>query len=79
MRTNIVLDHEIRERYRLIIIATDQGNPQLTGTTALIVRVIDTNDNRPTFPQHKTIFIPEGKLYFKFKFINSILIRSFNW
>ncbi|XP_058795788.1 protein dachsous [Phymastichus coffea] len=59
VRTNIVLDREIREKYRLTIIATDQGNPQLTGTTALSIRVIDINDNQPTFPERKIISIPE--------------------
>lgn len=63
VRTNIVLDREIREQYRLTIIATDQGNPQLTGTTALSVRVIDINDNQPTFPStpQSVIFVSEGK------------------
>lgn len=63
MRTNIVLDREIREQYRLTIIATDQGNPQLTGTTALSVRVIDINDNQPTFPSlpQSIIFVSEGE------------------
>lgn len=62
VRTNIVLDREIREKYRLTIIATDQGNPQLTGTAALSVRVIDINDNQPTFPEHSIISISEGEL-----------------
>lgn len=61
VRTNIVLDREIREKYRLTIIATDQGNPQLTGTAALSVRVIDINDNQPTFPEHNVISVSEGK------------------
>ncbi|XP_076174537.1 dachsous cadherin-related 1 [Ptiloglossa arizonensis] len=60
VRTNIVLDREIREKYRLTIIATDQGNPQLTGTAALSVRVIDINDNQPTFPEHSIISVTEG-------------------
>ncbi|XP_017885796.1 protein dachsous-like [Ceratina calcarata] len=60
VRTNIVLDREIREKYRLTIIATDQGNPQLTGTAALSIRVIDVNDNQPTFPEHSIISVSEG-------------------
>ncbi|XP_072754595.1 protein dachsous isoform X1 [Anoplolepis gracilipes] len=60
VRTNIVLDREVREKYRLTIIATDQGNPQLTGTAALSVRVIDVNDNQPTFPKHSVISVSEG-------------------
>ena len=61
VKTNIVLDREIREKYRLTIIATDQGNPQLTGTAALSIRVIDINDNHPTFPEQSIISIPEGE------------------
>lgn len=61
VRTNIVLDREIRENYRLTIIATDQGNPQLTGTAALSIRVLDINDNQPTFPEHKIITVSEGQ------------------
>ncbi|XP_066594153.1 protein dachsous [Prorops nasuta] len=60
VRTNTVLDREIREKYRLTIIATDQGNPQLTGTAALSVRVIDINDNQPTFPEHNVVSVSEG-------------------
>ncbi|KAF7991481.1 hypothetical protein HCN44_008793 [Aphidius gifuensis] len=60
VRTNIVLDREIRDKYRLTIIATDQGNPQLTGTAALSIRVIDVNDNQPTFPVHNVISVSEG-------------------
>ncbi|XP_071648094.1 protein dachsous [Temnothorax longispinosus] len=60
VQTNIALDREIREKYRLTIIATDQGNPQLTGTAALSVRVIDVNDNQPTFPEHSIISVSEG-------------------
>jgi protocadherin-16/23 len=63
VRTNIVLDREIREKYRLTIIATDQGTPQLTGTAALNIRVIDINDNQPTFPEHKIISVSESKLF----------------
>ncbi|XP_011502737.1 PREDICTED: protein dachsous [Ceratosolen solmsi marchali] len=62
VRTNIVLDREIREKYRLTIIATDQGSPQLTGTTALNIRVIDINDNQPTFPEHKIIYVSEDTI-----------------
>ncbi|KAJ8676739.1 hypothetical protein QAD02_012526 [Eretmocerus hayati] len=60
VRTNIALDREVLEKYRLTVIAIDQGNPQLTGTTALSVRVIDINDNQPTFPEPKSILVAEG-------------------
>ncbi|XP_063241640.1 protein dachsous [Bacillus rossius redtenbacheri] len=60
VKTNIVLDREIRDTYRLTVIATDEGNPQLTGTATLRVTIIDVNDNPPTFPPHSVITVSEG-------------------
>lgn len=62
IRTNIVLDREIRDAYRLTVISTDEGVPQMTGTTAVSVRVLDANDNRPTFPPRSSITVPEDAL-----------------
>lgn len=61
VKTNIVLDREIREMYKLTVIATDEGDPQMTGTATLRINVVDVNDNQPTFPSPNSIFIPEGK------------------
>lgn len=61
VKTNIVLDREIRDTYRLTIIATDEGSPQLTGTSTLRINIVDVNDNQPTFPPHRAITISEGK------------------
>ncbi|XP_055386024.1 protein dachsous [Condylostylus longicornis] len=60
VRTNIVLDREIRDLYRLKVIATDEGVPQMTGTTTIHIRVIDINDNQPTFPPTRIINVSEG-------------------
>lgn len=60
VRTNIVLDREIREQYTLKIIATDVGLPQLTTTGTLLVRVLDVNDNQPTFPPNNFVTVSEG-------------------
>jgi len=60
VKTNIVLDREIQEEYRLTIIATDEGSPQLSGTCLLRINVIDSNDNLPTFPPHSTVSITEA-------------------
>ena len=62
VKTNIVLDREIRDTYRLKVIATDEGVPQMTGTAFIMVNIIDKNDNHPTFPHHSVINISEGKL-----------------
>ena len=59
VKTNIVLDREIQDKYRLTIIATDEGSPQMTGTCLLQINVIDVNDNLPTFPPHSVVSISE--------------------
>ena len=59
VKTNIVLDREIQDRYRLTIIATDDGSPQMTGTCLLQINVIDINDNQPVAP-HAVVNISES-------------------
>jgi protocadherin-16/23 len=61
VKTNIVLDREIRDAYRLTVIATDEGVPQLTGTSTLCINIVDVNDNQPTFPPHSVISVSEGE------------------
>ncbi|XP_014247424.1 protein dachsous [Cimex lectularius] len=61
VKMNIVLDREIRDNYKLTVIATDEGMPQLTGTSTILVNIVDVNDNQPTFPPHSVITINEGK------------------
>ncbi|KAF2367299.1 Cadherin [Trinorchestia longiramus] len=60
VKTNIVLDREIRETYRLTIIATDEGAPEMTGTCTLRINIVDVNDNQPTFPPHSLVQVSEG-------------------
>ncbi|XP_060803701.1 protein dachsous [Amyelois transitella] len=60
VKTNIVLDREIRETYKLTVIATDEGDPQMTGTATLRINVVDVNDNQPTFPPPNLISVSEG-------------------
>nr|CAD7262840.1 unnamed protein product [Timema shepardi] len=59
VKTNIVLDREIRDTYKLTVIATDEGVPQLTGTSTLRISIVDVNDNPPTFPPHSVISVSE--------------------
>ncbi|XP_036340340.1 protein dachsous-like [Rhagoletis pomonella] len=65
VKTNIVLDREIRDMYKLKVIATDEGVPQMTGTALIRVHIVDVNDNQPTFPPHSVISVSEDnkKLY----------------
>lgn len=60
LKTNIVLDREIRDNYRLTVIATDEGVPQMTGTARIRINIVDVNDNQPTFPPHSIITISEA-------------------
>ncbi|XP_030238562.1 protein dachsous [Drosophila navojoa] len=60
VRTNIVLDREIRDVYSLKIIATDEGVPQMTGTSTIRVHIVDVNDNQPTFPPNNVISVSEA-------------------
>ncbi|KAF0763784.1 protein dachsous [Aphis craccivora] len=60
VKTNIVLDSEIRDTYKLTVIATDEGTPQMTGMATIRIIVIDINDNRPSFPPRPAINVKEG-------------------
>lgn len=59
VRTNTVLDREIRDTYLLTLVATDDGQPPRTGSCTLHITVIDANDNQPVFPPDTVISIRE--------------------
>ncbi|XP_060935154.1 protocadherin alpha-C2-like [Limanda limanda] len=43
------LDREQQAVHNLMLTAVDEGTPARSGTASVIVRVLDTNDNAPTF------------------------------
>ncbi|XP_036096460.1 LOW QUALITY PROTEIN: protocadherin alpha-2-like [Molossus molossus] len=45
------LDREETASVNLLLVATDGGKPELTGTVQLLINVLDVNDNEPTFDQ----------------------------
>ncbi|XP_012583222.1 PREDICTED: protocadherin beta-14 [Condylura cristata] len=45
------LDHEEENELRLTLIALDGGSPPKSGTTLVLIKVLDINDNAPEFPQ----------------------------
>ncbi|KAM5214051.1 protocadherin alpha-2-like [Hipposideros larvatus] len=45
------LDREETPEVNLLLVATDGGKPELTGTVQLLIKVLDVNDNEPTFDQ----------------------------
>ncbi|XP_072266583.1 protocadherin-17 isoform X5 [Pyxicephalus adspersus] len=47
--TSRPLDREIQDEYNVTIIARDNGNPSLDSTNSFSVRILDENDNPPSF------------------------------
>ncbi|NXF93680.1 PCDA2 protein, partial [Eubucco bourcierii] len=45
------LDRETVPVHRLVLAASDEGRPSLTGTMELLITVLDANDNAPQFNQ----------------------------
>ncbi|NXF93678.1 PCDA2 protein, partial [Eubucco bourcierii] len=45
------LDRETVPVHRLVLTASDEGRPSLTGTMELLITVLDANDNAPQFNQ----------------------------
>uniref|UniRef100_A0A8C6RJI9 Cadherin domain-containing protein n=1 Tax=Nannospalax galili TaxID=1026970 RepID=A0A8C6RJI9_NANGA len=43
------LDRELASEFPLVVKATDEGKPELTGTLELHITVLDVNDNAPVF------------------------------
>ncbi|KZC05970.1 Cadherin-89D, partial [Dufourea novaeangliae] len=49
IRVSGVLDRESMSTHRLVVIARDNGSPQLSSTVEIEVNVLDVNDNAPMF------------------------------
>ncbi|XP_006866296.1 PREDICTED: uncharacterized protein LOC102837094 [Chrysochloris asiatica] len=65
-----LLDREESPELHLLLVATDGGKPELTGTVQLLITVLDANDHAPTFD--RTLYkvkllenIPNGTLVIK--------------
>ncbi|XP_041845363.1 protocadherin gamma-C5-like isoform X4 [Melanotaenia boesemani] len=56
------LDREKQSAHELLLTASDGGNPVKTGTTKVIVTVLDNNDNVPVFKRpFYNISVPENR------------------
>ncbi|XP_013394251.1 cadherin-87A-like, partial [Lingula anatina] len=68
----VIFDREEKDTYTLLLVARDNGQPPLQSNRYLTVKVLDVNDNPPSFPTFQngstipvTFFVPEGvKDYF---------------
>ncbi|XP_031801024.1 protocadherin-19 isoform X4 [Sarcophilus harrisii] len=55
------LDRETQARYNYRITALDGGDPPRMGTVGLAIKVIDSNDNNPVFPEPTySVSVPEN-------------------
>ena len=54
--TRTMLDHEAVDRYDLHIVAIDNGIPAMSTTVPVTIRVLDANDNGPTFDEASYTF-----------------------
>ncbi|KAL5017401.1 hypothetical protein ScPMuIL_006990 [Solemya velum] len=50
IRAEIVYDREKEDRYDLLLVARDRGDPFLETTRFLTIKILDVNDNLPVFP-----------------------------
>lgn len=57
--TDGLIDREDRAFYHLVVKATDQGIPPLSGLSHVFINVVDVNDNIPTFPGSYTVHVDE--------------------
>merc|ERR1719239_588974 len=64
IKTNRVLDREVKETHSFVVLATDRGTPALTGTVSVVVTVTDINDNQPYFlypiPSNNSLSLPHS-------------------
>ncbi|XP_044274071.1 protocadherin-7 isoform X1 [Varanus komodoensis] len=61
VRVQAVLDREQRDTYEFLVRARDKGVPPLEGSTTVVVRVADRNDNEPRFMQDVfTFYVKEN-------------------
>ncbi|XP_012360260.1 protocadherin gamma-A2 isoform X13 [Nomascus leucogenys] len=57
----LALDREEEAVHHLLLVASDGGDPELSGTSRICVKVLDVNDNPPVFTQPEyRISVPEN-------------------
>ena len=46
---DVVFDFEMRREYRFEVVVSDRGEPPLSASASLVLRILDANDERPQF------------------------------
>lgn len=54
--TKTMLDHEVQDRYDLHVVAIDNGIPAMSTTVPVTIRILDVNDNSPSFDKPSYAF-----------------------
>lgn len=47
--------------FRLVVQASDKGNPPLSNIAIIWVQVVDVNDNSPAIPPMEAVLLSESK------------------
>lgn len=65
VKTNVILDREVRDAYRIDVQAALSGRQSTDGTAvvSIWVQVIDINDNTPFFPLYRPVSLREGTFH----------------
>lgn len=58
--TTLKLDREEMAKYEVIVEAVDQGMPQKTGSTSVLISILDKNDNPPRFSRLFSVNVTEN-------------------
>ncbi|XP_033106017.1 protocadherin-9-like isoform X2 [Anneissia japonica] len=51
LKINQALDRETRDQYNIVLRASDNGTPKREGTTVVVLKIVDSNDNSPQFTE----------------------------
>ncbi|XP_077381246.1 protocadherin-23 [Festucalex cinctus] len=60
LANNAMLDREITSSYKLVVQASDKGNPPLNSTAIIWLQVVDINDNSPAIPLMEPVLVSEN-------------------
>lgn len=53
LMVNKPIDRETQASFRLLLIAVDGGQPEKSGSTLMLIKILDVNDNAPIFDEQK--------------------------